>query len=155
MRLALLLAVPGCLLLTGFTSCNPINMIDSNVQAKAQEYFPVADVAHPNRGELQIVTHVGNVSELFTAKVMGQLVRDNRQALSIAMLGGGYSVLTVDFEEGQYAWLTARPEMVACTPKPLQQGQLHLYSLSGDPIGRVVPNPLAVPQVPGFTVPPQ
>jgi hypothetical protein len=57
------------------SGCDLNQMVDAKVEAKAREYFPLAEVSHPQHDILLIKTHVGNISEKFAAQVMATLIQ--------------------------------------------------------------------------------
>jgi hypothetical protein len=110
-KLTVVVVALSGLMLTG---CNPSEMMDSAVASKAREYFPAAEVSHPSRDRLIIDTHVRNVSEAFGAKVMGELLKENRQSLQAGMALLGYTLFAVSFDDKGCAWSPNDPTKFEC-----------------------------------------
>lgn len=128
------------LLLTG---CAPADFADNNVVGQARQYFPLADVSHPQPGILQVNTYASNVSEMFAAKVMSQLIVEHQSELQFLPVVG-YSVLRVSFDRYVCAWNTNNQYFVCGNASATTGG--HPYSFYGTPLTN--PNFFAPPMPP-------
>jgi hypothetical protein len=113
------------------TGCDLSQMVDSKVQAKAREYFPLAEVSHPRRDILTIKTHLGNITEKFAAQVMANLIKSNRNDLEMGLSLAGFRMFAVEFDEGVCSWLPEQPMYFRCAANGASQAQIHLYSVYG------------------------
>lgn len=112
------------------TGCKPSDLADGNVLPQVRIYFPLAEISHPRQDILTVNTHVDNVSEMFAAKVMAQLITEHQADLQMLPFVG-ISILRIAFDHYDCGWVTSS-DFFVCNES--SHGPAHRYSFYGTPI---------------------
>ena len=129
------------------------DMVDSQMLEQLHQYFPAAEVTHPDPTSLRIETHLSGLTEQFAEKVVAQLLREHcchggalqglaSQDLNQILPLAGYQRLIIGFEGSVCGWLPMRPQNFTC--RDASQNSGHTYSINDQ---------VALPMVQGFSSP--
>lgn len=129
-------AIGGALLSTG------CEMVDSQMVAQMREYFPLAEIAHPQPDVLVIHTHLANLTEKFAEETVATMLRQHcchgggpltgamvNQDLDAILPLAGYSTLDVAFENVICGWRPTDQTTLWCRPTP-GPNLWHRYSIN-------------------------
>lgn len=130
-KLALLSAV--CLL---FTGCE---MVDSQMLTQLQEYFPLAELTHPDPQTLAVDTHLTNLTEKFAKETFSTLLRTHcchggLQGIASYDLDqifpmAGYNRLVVKFDKTVCGWYPAKSQVFICSALGSMGREYRTYSI--------------------------
>jgi hypothetical protein len=122
--------IPAILLIAaaslGLCGCDVGDMVDSKVLTNVQEYFPLAEVRHTQKGVLNVDTRVGNVTEKFGAKVFQSMLSENSTQLQFGLGLAGYTTLIVGFEDFVCFWSPEqRANQFTCIARFAKTGRVY------------------------------
>jgi len=108
------------------SGCDVGDMVDSKVLTNVQEYFPLAEVRHTQKGVLNVDTRVGNVTEKFGAKVFQSMLSENSTQLQFGLGLAGYTTLIVGFEDFVCFWSPEqRANQFTCIARFAKTGRVY------------------------------
>lgn len=138
-----------------FTGCEAV---DSQIQERLRQYFPLAEISHPRPDVFFIDTHAQNASEKFWAQAVATMLRQYcchaqgikglmNQDLDAVLALSGYTYLGIVFNDVACGWVVKHDSYrFACGYKSVSQDQWHIYSIYDEAppisIGSLAPSQL-------------